>query len=258
MESYSTPQGIAALKGKIEGFESKALHDVLGVVEKTIVNLVTNELGSLLGKSPHSLLQADVQVNKTAMKSKAGTHERARHIVALVSAESKRKQVEKEGTEISHTWAEVQTIMAEVMNLMPSAVNTISTAKMDVQMVYSTLESIFSVLGMKGPGIFADAAFLYKVVWILYWFLITPFTVGILFYGFWANGWMGGPQAYDSTEYPPPRTCGEYMSCCWRCCCACMTGCCDSSLCFWSLPMAPSARLPWVSCPGSAPSQLDL
>jgi len=131
-------------------------------------------------------------------------------------------------------WNEVQTIMVEVMNLMPSAVNTVSTAKADVQQVYSVLESTFNMLKLKGPPIFEEAAFLYKVIWVLYWFAITPFTIAILFYSFWANGWCGGPQAYDTKEYEAPQTCGERMACCWRGCCACMTGCCDSSLCFWS------------------------
>jgi hypothetical protein len=240
MESYSTPAGIAKLKAEIENFEEKALNDVLAVVEKTIVNLVTNELSSLLGTKP-SLLQtgASSVSNRSAMKTKAGSHERAHQLLAMITAERDRRQAQKEaeGTEISHVWAEVQTLMGEVMNLMPSAVNAISTAKSDVQMVYATLEGIFSVLSVKGPGIFEDAAILYKLIWVFYWFLITPFTIGILFYGFWANGWMGGPKAYDTTEYAAPQTFGEYMSCCYRGCCACMTGCCDSHLCFWSFVM---------------------
>jgi hypothetical protein len=240
MESYSTPAGIAKLKAEIENFEQKALNDVLAVVEKTIVGLVTNELSSLLGTKP-SLLQvgAGAATNKSAMKTKAGSHERAHQLLAMVTAERNRRQAQTEaaGTEISHVWAEVQTLMGEVLNLMPSAVNTIATAKSDVQMVYATLESMFTVLQSKGPSIFAEAAVLYKVIWVLYWFLITPFTIGILFYGFWANGWMGGPKAYDTTEYAAPQTFGEYMACCYRGCCACMTGCCDSHLCFWSFVM---------------------
>jgi len=234
METYSTPAGIAALKKKIEDFESSALNDVLAVVEKTIVNLVTNELGSLLGPiNKTSLLQ--VQGN-ASMKTKAGSHARASHLLSSITAESERRQAQKEldGTHLSGVWTEVQTLMSEVMNLMPSAVKTIQTAKMDVQMVYSTLESMFTTLGSKGPGIFGDAAYMYKVIWILYWFALTPFTIGILFYGFWANGWCGGPQASDTTEYAAPETFGERMACCWRACGACMSGCCDSSLCFWS------------------------
>jgi len=231
MESYSTPAGIARLKLKIEDFESKALNDVLAVVEKTIVNLVTNELGSLLGTpSPKASL---LQGNAT-MQTQAGSHERAAQIIARVAAESDRRQEAEDGTQLSLVWTEVQTIMTEVMNLMPSAVNAISTAKKDVQMVYSTLESVFTTLGDKGPGIFGDAAFMYKVIWILYFFALTPFTIGILFYSFWANGWCGGPKAADTTEYAAPQTCGEYMSCLSRSCCACVSGCCDSSLCFWS------------------------
>lgn len=244
MESYSTPAGIARLKEKIESFESKAMKDVLAVVEKTLVNLVKNELqktlGSGLGKvqdaipdlgnaAKTSLLQANV-----ALKTEAGSHARASQILAQVSAESERRQVQQESMEISLVWSEVQTIMSEVMNLMPSAVNTITAAKQEVQMVSSTLESMFTTLGSKGPGIFGDAAFMYKVVWILYFFILTPFTMGILVYSFWANGFCGGPKAYDDTEYAAPKTCGEYMSCVGRSCCACMTGCCDSSLCFWS------------------------
>jgi len=235
METYSTPRGIAALKLKIEDFESTALNDVMAVVEKTIVNLVTNELGSILGPVTKANATALLETNATT-KTKAGSHARASQILARVAAESERRQAQKEldGTGLSHVWAEVQTIMSEVMNLMPSAVNTISTAKNDVQMVYATLESMFTNLARKGPGIFGDAGAMYKVIWILYWFALTPFTIGILFYSFWANGWCGGPQASDTTEYAAPQTCGEYMACCGRACCACMTGCCDSSLCFWS------------------------
>merc|ERR1719359_492147 len=59
---------------------------------------------------------------------------------------------------------------------------------------------------------------MYKIIWIVYWFLLTPFTIGILFYSFWANGWFGGPQAGQAKEYESPRTCGERLSCCWRAC----------------------------------------
>merc|ERR1719478_820689 len=102
MESYSTPAGIARLKLQIESFEKSALHDVLAVVEKTIVSLVKKGLSSVLGKHP-SFLQEAALNDKTAMKTEAGSHQRARQILALVSAESERRQAQKEleGSELS-------------------------------------------------------------------------------------------------------------------------------------------------------------
>jgi hypothetical protein len=238
MEKYATPQGIATLKKTIEDFEFKAMHDVLHLVEKKIIGFVTNVINKSAGTNHNSLLaiRASTSANRSALKTQAGTAERARHILALIEDKQQGLQMGDVGQlfDPSHgVWKEVQTVLTEMIDLLPSGVKTLTTAKSDVQQVSSTLESMFNNLQDKGPPIFANVSGIYLAVWIAYYILIVIFTLSILVYAFWAHGWCGGQAADPGQEYAPPKSFMERCDCCWRCF-SCIYYCCGSEFTFWS------------------------
>jgi len=146
----------------------------------------------------------------------------------------------------SGIWEQVTMTLRQLTNIMPLAVATLKYARKEVSAVGATLESIFKTLKEKGLGIFDKVSRLYKVLWTLYYFFLVPLTIVILFYGFWASGYFGGPQPdakrdakSDATPasggaYCPPGTFSEKIHACCSTCCTCMRHCHDRQICFWS------------------------
>jgi len=134
---------------------------------------------------------------------------------------------------------EMSTLMHDLMALLPSAVSTVNGARMEVARVAQMMTSIFATFGVLGPEIFNDVSFAYSALWTTYFILLLPLTIGTLFYGMWASGWMGGPQAADwpeetEEEAARPKSFGDCMSTCYSACCICCGKCHDSMMCFWS------------------------
>jgi flagellar biosynthesis chaperone FliJ len=234
IESYASPSGIKSLEKKIEDFEATAMKEVLSAVENVILGAVKDLLKEIGLPAESSLLQTGATGNLSALRTKAGTRERAAHILSHL--EQRRNQRRLQGhseVAVSSVWSDVNTVLAQLYDILPSGVSALSDAKADVQQVYKTLESMFSMLSVKGPNIMGEAADIYKLIWILYFVVMLPFSLGMLYYGFWASGWFGGPQAMGKEEFTS-GTFADQMAACWQCCCNCMASTCDSSLCFWS------------------------
>jgi hypothetical protein len=99
------------------------------------------------------------------------------------------------------------------------------------------MDSVFELLGIKGPEIFDLISLLWKVLWIAYFCIMAPLTLVILYYAFWAGGFFGGPQPLtqdNNNAYEPPKTCWQRLRVCCSCCCLCCQKCHDTQLCFWS------------------------
>jgi hypothetical protein len=101
--------------------------------------------------------------------------------------------------------------------------------------VSKQLPSVFDPLELKGPKIFQEVSDLYKTLWTAYYVLFVSITVGVLFYAFWATGWLGGPRASDeSVEDVQPASFRDRMRIICSSCCQCMSDCHDNVMCFWS------------------------
>jgi len=140
---------------------------------------------------------------------------------------------------MSGIWEQVSNMLRELEQVLPTAIDILKFARKEVSGVAATLESIFSTLEEKGVPIFAEVAFYWQFLWVFYYFFVMPLTIGILFYGFWAGGFFGGPSPFEETgakdeEYVAPQTCWEYCCCCCNACCNCLRRCQDRQLCFWS------------------------
>jgi|Transcript_76966 uncharacterized protein YukE len=234
IESYATPAGIKSLEKKIENFEAEAMKDVLSAVENVILGAVKDLLKEFGLPAESSLLQTGAASNRSAAKTKAGTRERAHQILShLQQRQDQRRLQGHSEVGVSEVWSEVNTLLTELYDILPSGVSALTTAKDDVQQVYKTLESMFGMLSVKGPTIFSEASDVYKLIWILYFCVMLPFALGMLYYGFWASGWFGGPQALGKEEFNG-GTFADQLASCWQCCCNCMSSTCDSPMCFWS------------------------
>merc|ERR1719375_2491617 len=125
------------------------------------------------------------------------------------------------------------------MALLPSAVSTVNGARSEISKVAQMMTSIFATFGTLGPETFGDISFAYSALWTVYFILLLPLTVGTLFYGWWASGYFGGPQAADlqeesEAEAARPKGFCERIGVCYNACCRCCGKCHDSMMCFWS------------------------
>jgi hypothetical protein len=131
----------------------------------------------------------------------------------------------------------VVNMMRSLGNLVPTATRTLVLAQGEVSRASSVMDSLFAMLGDTAPGIFDNIALLWRILWIGYFFLMAPLTGVILYYGFWAGGFCGGPQPISDTgeeNYVPPRTCWQRLRVCCTSWCLCCQQCHDTQLCIWS------------------------
>lgn len=136
----------------------------------------------------------------------------------------------------SNIWDKVSSLLREFEKIVPQALDTIRFARSEVSATASTMDSMFQTLQTNGPPIFAQIAVLYKLMWVIFFLFVMPLTVLLLFYGFWASGYFGGPGAakLPEVEYEAPSDCFGKFQTCLSSCCACLRGCHDTHLYMWS------------------------
>lgn len=140
---------------------------------------------------------------------------------------------------ISNAIPLIVSVLKVMQSILPAVIDDLKFARKEVSAVSQQLDSIFSMMSFKAPPIFASIASSYRMVWIIFYSMYVAITLGILYYGFWAAGWFGGPQKEQPTpDYEPPHTVREYVATCCRSCChclgTCIGTCSDTGLYFWS------------------------
>lgn len=138
---------------------------------------------------------------------------------------------------IKGVWKEVTKFTKDLKSILPAVIDDIKFAKKEVSAVSGTMMSMFPVFKTKGTPIFESVKSLYATMWIVYFITFAVLSLCILFYGFWASGYFGGPAAgtdgqtgADAVPSSPKDRC---MSC-FRACIACVDRCPDTNLCYWS------------------------
>eukprot|EP00401_Gymnodinium_catenatum_P002866 CAMPEP_0117556704 /NCGR_PEP_ID=MMETSP0784-20121206/51947_1 /TAXON_ID=39447 /ORGANISM="" /LENGTH=975 /DNA_ID=CAMNT_0005353989 /DNA_START=53 /DNA_END=2980 /DNA_ORIENTATION=+ len=206
MMAYCTPSGMDKLKGLIEDFGTTATKGVVATakdyVDAAIDDMMRNS--SANESSVRSPVQGSPEVHPDVSATVLGSV------------------------------ARIQSTLDDLMKVLPDVILNLKDARKQVSAASSQLESIFKTFQQQGPPIFYQVAELYSTLWTVYFVLFAFMTLCVLFYGFWASGWMGGPQAAEVGDYEPPQTCADRMRACCRACGACMQGCHDSNTCFWS------------------------
>lgn len=105
-------------------------------------------------------------------------------------------------------------------------------------MLGKTLDTIFKTFGKSGPSVLDEVESAYGTVWELYYFIMLPLPLALLFYAFWAGGFFGGPGQAPGEEEAAPAGCWQKTQKCFNDCCLC---CCMGPhgkcpmMCFWSM-----------------------
>lgn len=144
------------------------------------------------------------------------------------------RKIDNAGTSASGVVSTIMTLLTDIQLALPTVVDDLKFARTEVSAIAETLDTIFSNFQSSGPPIFEEISSLYSTLWIVYFVVFAVLTASVLFYGFWASGWFGGPKPSSDGDYQPPQTCMERMRCCCSSCLSCMRSCHDSNLCFWS------------------------
>jgi len=136
---------------------------------------------------------------------------------------------------VLNSWTGIVSLLRSFSNLLPKATKCLKDARSEVTKLASNLDSIFGNFADTGQDIFDKIASIWTMVWMIYFVFILPFCLWTLYYGFWANGWFGGPQPITKDASAPPE--GFLAKCKVLCtsCCAWCSGFHDTDLCFWSV-----------------------
>mmetsp|Transcript_21481 Transcript_21481/g.49984 ORF Transcript_21481/g.49984 Transcript_21481/m.49984 type:complete len:1062 (+) Transcript_21481:66-3251(+) len=231
MEQFATPTAIDRLEQQVLDFASGAAKDVIDFITRAIDDNMDKVVASL----PDDIIS---QVNATLARTVSDARQKIG--VGLVQKDSRNSIGAREDFNISAVWTDVTLVLTTLQSILPTVVSNLKQARTDVSSFAATLDSIFKTFQSKGPPIFYKIAKLYKMLWVVYFALFAVLTAAVLFYGLWASGWCGGPQsaatvAEDEEDYERPRTFGDRCRACCNCCDACLRGCHDSHLCFWSV-----------------------
>lgn len=134
-------------------------------------------------------------------------------------------------------WATVVTTLQELQSVLPTVVQNLKAARSEVSKVAAALDSVFKTFEDVGLPIFFKIARYYRLVWTIYFILLMLLCVTLLYYGFWASGYCGGPKARD----PEPERESVWDMTCWekcKCCCwttyVCYRDWSEGQGCFWS------------------------
>jgi len=139
------------------------------------------------------------------------------------------------GVDVSDAWTTAAETLATLIDVVPTGTDTMTLARDAVGAAAECLASVFSTFADEGEELFDEIAFYWTLLWSLYFGIMAPMTMVILFYGFWAGGYFGGPQPSVEEEYVPPRTVRDRVGVCASTCGLCCQKCHDSKMAFWSL-----------------------
>lgn len=226
MEEYASERGIHRLREKVEDFVVKGEQEILHVVMKQ-VNKTLDKAVSMATKAAEKA---------EAKEAESGLSNISSLVLAQISDDhlSEEDQIPEK---IFGAFVQVTEMLDAFQAILPTCINNLKQARTFVSSVSSVLDSTFSTFKKKGKPIFDGVAKAYDMLWILYFCLLAPITLGILYYGFWASGWFGGPAPdaeADSAQDPPEGIAAKCKSVCASCC-FCLTGWCGGDMCFWSV-----------------------
>jgi len=220
MEEYSTETGIQRLDNMTDQFADRAADDIT----KVLMKAVEKKVNILLNKAENAIKNSIGEKTEDKIKKTLST-------MQLITEDE-----DEEEFGMSGIWGELNMVLTSLQLMLPSVVDNLKFARKEVSAVSKQLDTIFGAFQQKGPPIFNEVAALYSTMWTAYYILFALLTVSVLFYGLWASGWFGGPSAaLADEEYVPPDTLMDRCLACWSSCQACVRGCQESNLTFWSV-----------------------
>jgi len=211
-------------------------------LQNLTTDIITGQISGLLKQVlDKALLAAKDQVDQVSDKfggsSLIETHAmvNSEHQLSAEALSQLHADIELQG-QMSGVWDTIVTVLQALSNFLPQSTKILKFARKEVSEAAKGMDSVFKTFEVKGPQIFDMVAGMWSMVWVLYFFLVCPIGLGLLFYGFWASGYCGGPRAirYEDEDIPAPTTFTERCYVCCNACSMCMKGYHDTALCFWS------------------------
>jgi hypothetical protein len=215
------------------------LGDMLG---ERIANLTSDALGEqitdVLSNTVDNALE---RLTDTLTDATAGVRGQDTALIASRARVVKFDQPEDDDA-FSGAWGTMVNQLQQLANILPIAIDTLQGASGQVSRVSANLDSIFEGFANKGPEIFDSVAGYWNLIWGLYFGFFAALTLGILYYGFWASGYFGGPQPLVAQDYGQPEGVMSRITVFCRQCCMCasrdsdgnLVAFHDRDLCFWS------------------------
>lgn len=173
----------------------------------------------------------DEAIDKASDKLEESADRRSASLLALNNAED----LDEELLMGAMNFDQLVTTLRALTNLLPTATNTLKLARTEVSKAASNMDSVFKLFETKAPAIFEKLAMANKILWTAYYFFLVPLSLLMLYYGFWAGGYFGGPQPLTGADdYQEPVTWTEKLGVCYRSCGSCLSNFHDTQMCFWS------------------------
>eukprot|EP00930_Biecheleria_cincta_P066997 TRINITY_DN5335_c0_g1_i1.p1 TRINITY_DN5335_c0_g1~~TRINITY_DN5335_c0_g1_i1.p1 ORF type:complete len:1088 (-),score=259.25 TRINITY_DN5335_c0_g1_i1:105-3368(-) len=214
-----------------EGIEKGT--EALESVEKKLpggVNLLETKAHHELSFDLALEREIDLLFNEDRLMGRTPQH----HSLALLESSAELESADI-GAAVGSAWTGVINMLRSFSNLLPKATEGLKDARAEVTKLASNIDSVFENFATSGQEMFDKIASIWNMIWMIYFVFILPFSLWNLYYGFWANGWFGGPQPLEKDASAPPE---GFMAKCNVLCSSCCTWCSafhDTDLCFWSV-----------------------
>mmetsp|Transcript_130732 Transcript_130732/g.212844 ORF Transcript_130732/g.212844 Transcript_130732/m.212844 type:complete len:1046 (-) Transcript_130732:133-3270(-) len=215
-----------ALQKKLVNLTSTIISDKMQDVIKNLIDQALDAAGKAVDQVSEkfggkSLIEEHAMINSQ--------HQLSAEALAQLHADIELQ------ADMSGVWSTIVTVLQALSDFLPQSTKILKFARKEVSEAAKGMDGVFKTFEVKGPAIFDTVSALWSTVWVLYFFLVAPISLGLLFYGFWASGYCGGPKAIEyEADVPGPKT---FMERCYACCSACnmcLKGYHDTALCFWS------------------------
>lgn len=159
-------------------------------------------------------------------------------------------------TQATQAWQALTMLLQTFQSLIPTLINLLQQAQKAISQLSGFLTMLFQTLETNGTPTFSHFGSLYTTVWVCYYVVMVLLTLLLLFYGFWASGWFGGPHAASVEVEKSEESgslwekCGTALRTCWRGCAGCCRKYEDTQLCLWStiIFLELIVVVAWVIC----------
>lgn len=144
--------------------------------------------------------------------------------------------------ELSGVWTQLTNMVNSLTHVVPQANKAMLFARKEVNRLAKGLDSIFTGFGHSGPPIFSTIESLFQVAWSLYFCVVMVLPLTLLYYAFWAGGFVGGAGTIKDQAQLKAEEEEENETPVWKkllCCCCTFCSCIghghDYTMCFWSV-----------------------
>jgi hypothetical protein len=235
LQKHTTPAGINRTEEMIEGFEGNMTQRITDLMGERVDELLTKHIPDLWPSSKTTGKLVDGAIQKVKGTNEEELYEKKGLRPLAFAEDSDEDEISESDDRFNNAIDKVMDFLRQLQTLLPDVIKNLKSSRKSVSAASKQLHSVFAVFKSKGPPVFDKVASAYSTFWVVYFVALAVMTISVLFYGFWASGWFGGPKAVSSEEYVPPQTCCERLAVCCSACGNCMTRCHDNNLCFWSI-----------------------